>query len=245
VTQPDLPDWVSTISTADAPFLLQTWTAVGVPSIQAAVDISAFSSLNIVYQSASNTIDKITDIQINWFDKGNLIQTDHITAWGSHVANNITNPLTIDAPCRGDTVQILFSSEDAGVSISGFMFGSRRLIPKIVAQCDTQSCAPALLSIAPHALNPTVNETFFLGPTYTGWQLTVTSTAAGPLNVTYFAHVNAAGTFQGTIINGFNQAAGTVILAPVYMALTAWRIVFLNNGGAATNYGATILPLTL
>lgn len=245
MTQPDLPDWVNTISTADAPFQVASWSNLTPPQILGSFDISAFSSLNMVLQSSSPTINKVIDIQFNWFDKGQLIQTDHITTWGSLVANNLTNPTTISLPCRGDSVGLVLTSEDLGCSISGFMFGSRRLIPRVISACDTQNCSPAILSVATHSLAAGVTEAYYLGPLSTGFQWTASSSAAGPLNILQFIHPNVGGTFADSIVFGVNQAAATTLYAAQYLANTAFRITFGNNGAAATNFGATIMPIVL
>ena len=246
MTQPDLPDWISTVTTAESPNLLASTTSTAAPYTSGTLDVSPFSSVNLALISVSPNINKFHDIALTWQDNGVTIEVDHYTVWGSQSANVATPPLTIVVPCKGNQLLVnIVSSDGVNATLTLSIFGSRRLVPRPIVQSDPLGNSPVLSSSLSHSLANGATEDFRVGPTQNAYQLTLSFNNAGPLVVTITACAVASGVFRETLLDAFNVATATVTRPVIYAPGEALHFSWINNGAAASNIQHTINPVLL
>lgn len=215
MTQPDLPDWISTIAVADSPQLLLTESGFHPSHGTSTIDVSPWSSVSFIFQSQCPNVNTLSDVQFNWFDNGVLIDTEHYTFWSSQVANTLTPLATLNVPCLGNQLSLTFTGSDATQTMQYSVYGSRRIVPKPLIHCDWLSCSPALIAYPSTVLNVSATQTFRFGPTH--GPIYFQTVIAGSHFSILSSEVLSGGTFtedRVVSISATNSSNGTDIYVP-------------------------------
>lgn len=241
MTQPDLPDWVRNTAIIDAPRLIEfSGFNQALPHAGGVLDVSTYQSIILRANSVNPAIHTPIHVKIAWSIAGTPVAEDHLTIWGSSVANIVTPPTIVVLPCRGAQAQVSMDDAGAGNLVSWNVFGSKRVVPGAVIFCDALASAPALLSVQGVAVGAGATVSYYIGPTHgpIGYSVTLSGTN-NTLIVFAQTFVNGAVVSSRVISKTFtNNVTDTNIYAPGLALL----VQVTNTTAVAANLSALILP---
>lgn len=236
----DHPDWTdSSVISSQSQSLFVDTAPVALPAIQT-FDVSLFASIDVSVQASGTAADHATQVLFTWSVAGNVIAEDQITFWNTQTATGAKSPL-VNLPCRGDSLQIQYTTNAGPTTIFRVITGSTRAVDK-----------PSLdgyVGISPGALGGGQGFNLAAGGTdhyYFGPVAGLFDLAFGPCSQSTRAIIEAnyydnAGVYQSAIILDETLAANTSVrtlaLNAPFVALT---LLVISQVGVVTAYNFAI-----